>query len=73
MIVDMKMFVNVAMLEIGQLFTEGTRLGHPCTLDTFLVKYGTACIGILLVLAYIQGSLHVSSIIILSENLDVQN
>ena len=30
---DMKMFVNVARLEIGQLFTQGTR----CTLDTFLV------------------------------------
>ena len=73
MIVDMKMFVNVARLEIGQLLTQGVRQGHPCTLDTFLVKYDTACIGILLVLAYIQGSLHVSSLIILSKNLDVQN
>ena len=36
---DMKIFVNVARLEIGQLFTEGTRQGHPCTLDTFLVFY----------------------------------
>ena len=48
---DMKMFVNVARLEIGQLFThvlwthleigqlftQGARRGHPCTLDTFLV------------------------------------
>ena len=35
---DMKIFVNVARLEIGQLFTQGVRLGHPCTLDTFLVS-----------------------------------
>ena len=34
---DMKILVNVARLEIGQLFTEGTRQGHLCTLDTFLV------------------------------------
>ena len=34
---NMKIFVNVARLEIGQLFTPGTRRGHPCTLDTFLV------------------------------------
>ena len=34
---DMKIFVNVARLEIGQLFTQGTRQGHPCTLDIFLV------------------------------------
>ena len=34
---DMKIFVNVARLEIGQLFTQGTRWWHPCTLDTFLV------------------------------------
>ena len=34
---DMKRFVNVARLEIGQLFTQGMRWGHPCTLDTFLV------------------------------------
>ena len=33
----MKIFVNVARLEIGQLFTQGTRRGHPCTLDIFLV------------------------------------
>ena len=33
---DMKMFVNVARLDIGQLFTQSTRRGHPCTLDTFL-------------------------------------
>ena len=36
---DMKIFVNVARLEIGQLFTQGARRGHPCTLDTFLVSY----------------------------------
>ena len=35
---DMKIFVNVARLEIGQVFTEGMRRGHPCTLDTFLVE-----------------------------------
>ena len=34
---DMKLFVNVAWSEIGQLFTQGARRGHPCTLDTFLV------------------------------------
>ena len=34
---DMKIFVNVARLEIGQLFTQGARRGHPCTVDTFLV------------------------------------
>ena len=33
----MKIFVNVARLEICQLFTQGTSRGHPCTLDTFLV------------------------------------
>ena len=33
----MKTFVNVARLETGQLFTQGTRRGHPFTLDTFLV------------------------------------
>ena len=39
---DMKIFVNVGRLEIGQLFTQGARLGRLCTLDTFLVmeKYG---------------------------------
>ena len=36
---DMKIFVNVANLEIGQLFTQGTKRGHSCTLDTFLVFY----------------------------------
>ena len=35
----MKIFVNVARLEIGQLFTLDMRRGHPCTLDTFLVRY----------------------------------
>ena len=35
--IDMKIFVNVARLEIGQLFTRGMRRGRPCTLDTFLV------------------------------------
>ena len=33
----MKVFVNIARLDIGQLFTESARRGHPCTLDTFLV------------------------------------
>ena len=33
----MKIFVNLARLEIGQLFTQGTRRGHPCTLDIFVV------------------------------------
>ena len=32
----MKMFVNIARLDIGQLFTQSGRWGHPCTLDTFL-------------------------------------
>ena len=36
---DMKIFVNVARLEISQLFTQGPRRGHPCTLDTFLLQY----------------------------------
>ena len=36
---DMKIFVNVARLEIGQVFTKGTRWGHLCTLDTFLVPF----------------------------------
>ena len=39
MIVDMKMFVNEARLEMGLLFTQGARRGHPCTLDTFLVLF----------------------------------
>ena len=34
---DMKVFVNVARLKIGHLFTQGARQGHPCKLDTFLV------------------------------------
>ena len=34
---DMKIFVNVARLEIAELFTQGARQGHLCTLDTFLV------------------------------------
>ena len=34
---DMKMFVNIARLDIDQLFTQSARRGHPCTLDTFLV------------------------------------
>ena len=34
---DMKMFVTIARLDIGQLFTQISRRGHPCTLDTFLV------------------------------------
>ena len=29
---DMKIFVNVARLKLGQLFTQGARRGHPCTL-----------------------------------------
>ena len=37
--VDVKIFMNVARFEIGQLFTQGARRGHPCTLDTFLVSY----------------------------------
>ena len=35
----MKMFVNLARLDIGQLFTQSTRWGHPCTLDIFLVDW----------------------------------
>ena len=35
---DMKIFVNVARLEIDQLFTQGKKRGPPCTLDTFPVK-----------------------------------
>ena len=34
---DMKIFVNVARLEIEQLFTQGARRWHPCILDKFLV------------------------------------
>ena len=34
---DMKIFVNVAWLEIGQLFAESARQRYLCTLDTFLV------------------------------------
>ena len=34
----MKIFVNVARLEIGQLFTRCVRWGRLCTLDTFLVE-----------------------------------
>ena len=37
---DMKIFVKVARLEIGPLYSQGTRRGHPCTLDTFLVFRG---------------------------------
>ena len=33
----MKIFVSVARLEIGNLFTQGTRRGYPCTLDIVLV------------------------------------
>ena len=33
---DMKMFVNIARLNIGQLLTQSERRGHPCTLETFL-------------------------------------
>ena len=35
---DMNIFVNLARLEIGQLFTQGARRGHQCTLNTFLVS-----------------------------------
>ena len=35
----MKIFVNVARLEIGQLFTQDAWWGHLCTLDTFLDLY----------------------------------
>ena len=34
---DMKISVNIARLNIGQLFTQSAKLRHPCTLDTFLV------------------------------------
>ena len=30
---DMKLFVNIARLDIGQLFTQSVRWEHPCTLD----------------------------------------
>ena len=36
---DMKMFVNVAMLDIGHLFNQSTRRWHLYTLDTFLVLF----------------------------------
>ena len=39
---DMKIFVNVARLEIGNLFTQGARRGQLCTLDTFLVHFYVA-------------------------------
>ena len=32
--------MNLAMMEIGKLFTQGMRQGTPCTLDTFLVYLG---------------------------------
>ena len=38
---DMKIFVNIARLEIGQLFTQGRRQGHRCSLDTFLVFFSS--------------------------------
>ena len=31
----MKIFVNLARLEIGQLFTQGTMQGHPCNWTHF--------------------------------------
>ena len=34
---DMKIYVNVARLEIGQLFTKRLRRGHLCILEKFLV------------------------------------
>ena len=46
---DMKIFVTVARLEIGQLFSQGARRGHPYTLDTFLVFFYVAFIFILTV------------------------
>ena len=33
----LKFDMNVTRLEIGRLFTQGTRRGHPFTLDIFLV------------------------------------
>ena len=42
---DTKILVNVARLEIGQLFTKGTRRGHHCTLDTFLVSIKCPSLG----------------------------
>ena len=46
---DMKIFVNVARLEIGQLFTQSAKRGYPFTLDTFLVSalqtYKSCCNG----------------------------
>ena len=36
---DMKIFVTVARLKMGQLFTQSARRRHPCTLDTFLVCF----------------------------------
>ena len=52
---DMKMFVNVARLDIGQLFTQSTRGGggHPCTLDTFPVGF----VVLLLIFSYCMGFL----------------
>ena len=35
---DMKRFMIVVRLENGQLITQGMGQGHPCTLDTFLVR-----------------------------------
>ena len=35
---NLKIFVSVARLEIGQLFTQDARRGHPCILDIFLVS-----------------------------------
>ena len=40
---DMKMIVNIAKLDISLFFTQSTRRGHPCTLDTFLVSLCTTC------------------------------
>ena len=34
----MKMFVNLARLERGKLNNTGAMRGHPCTLDTFIIR-----------------------------------
>ena len=34
----MKIFLNVTRLETGQLFTQGTRRGHPCTKGIFFPR-----------------------------------
>ena len=58
----LKMFVNIARLDIGQLFIQRARRGYPYTLDTILVLFLNPVFDVILKLFPSYGNMRTDNI-----------